>query len=183
MEIAKLRAARLLWAEIVKKSGAKSEENCVMKIHSRTSSANKSPEDPNQNMLMATTEAMSAIIGGCDELCILPFDTSSESGEIESNRLAKNTQLMLREESYLDKIIDPSSGSYYIEKLTAELAERALTLFNEKTLTDYSDIDLQGISPSKASSQDGSGEGWHTPEKIVLKSSYSKRRYRKFRTA
>ncbi len=173
MEIAKLRAARLLWAEIVKKSGVKSEENCVMKIHSRTSSSNKSPEDPNQNMLMATTEAMSAIIGGCDELCILPFDTNSESGVLESNRLAKNTQLMLREESYLDKIIDPSSGSYYIEKLTAELAERALALFNEKAATDLGEIDLQGITPSLPS-ENGSGDLWHTPEKIELKSSYSK---------
>ncbi len=175
MEIAKLRAARLIWAEIAKKSGVVSEDNCIMKIHSRTSSSNKSPDDPNQNMLMATTEAMSAIIGGCDELCVMPFDTGSEAGELETNRLAKNTQLMLREESYLDKIVDPSSGSYYIEKLTAEIAGNALALFiEEDSSDDYSDIDLTGIFPSEAPAGNKESEGWHTPEKIVLKSSYSK---------
>jgi len=178
MEIAKLRAARLLWAEIVKKSGQVSDLNCMMKIHSRTSSLNKSPDDPNQNMLRATTEAMSAVIGGCDELCILPFDTSSEAKELETNRLAKNTQLILREESYLDKIIDPSSGSYYIEKLTAEIASSALALFLEtvkkESSTDYSDINLAGISSSNKPAVNRENEGWHTPEKIVLKNIYSK---------
>ncbi len=178
MEIAKLRAARHLWAEIIKKSGPVSDDNCMMKIHSRTSSLNKSPEDPNQNMLRATTEAMSAVIGGCDELCILPFDTSSEAKELETNRLAKNTQLMLREESYLDKIIDPSSGSYYIEKLTEEIAKSALAIFLETgekgSSTDYSDIDLAGISFSGTPAGNGKSEGWHTPEKIVLKNIYSK---------
>jgi len=173
MEIAKLRAARVLWAEIVKRSGTVSDENCIMKIHSRTSSLNKSAEDPNQNMLRATTEAMSAVIGGCDELLILPFDTSGETEELETSRLAKNTQLMLREESYLDKIIDPSSGSYYIEKLTAEIAEKALAILIEKE-KGFSDIDLSGIKPSGTQAGNGKGEDWHTPEKIVLKSSYSK---------
>ena len=201
MEIAKLRAARILWAEIVKNYAPGSDESCVMKIHSKTSPLNKTADDPNQNMLRSTTEAMSAIIGGCDELSVMPFDAGKEG---PSARLAKNTQLILKEESYLDKIIDPSSGSYYIEVLTAEIAENALTLFrevenkggfteclktgfiqnniNEKIKVDFgianrpdfSGIDLANIKISNNVHNANDDSGWHTPEKVELKSSYSK---------
>jgi len=201
MEIAKLRAARILWAEIVKNYAPGTDESCEMKIHSKTSPLNKTADDPNQNMLRSTTEAMSAIIGGCDELSVMPFDARNEG---PSARLAKNTQLILKEESYLDKIIDPSSGSYYIEVLTAEIAENALTLFREvenkggfteclKTgfiqnnikekikvdfgianRPDFSGIDLTNIIISNNGHNANGDSRWHTPEKVVLKSSYSK---------
>jgi methylmalonyl-CoA mutase len=129
MEIARLRAARLLWAKIVEQYKPQSEESMQMWIHCNTSAWNKTLFDPYVNILRTTTEAMSAIIGGTQSLTILPFDTFYKDPDEFSNRLARNQQIILKEEVYLDKVVDPSSGSYYIENLTQLIAEAAWKIF------------------------------------------------------
>ncbi|MEJ5304134.1 MAG: methylmalonyl-CoA mutase small subunit [Bacteroidales bacterium] len=128
-EIAKLRAARMLWAHIIKSYGAASEDAGRMNIHCVTSLYNKTLYDPYVNMLRTTTEAMAATLGGTDSLEVLPFDItyghSSEFGE----RMARNQQLILKEESGFHKIVDPAAGSYYIENLTENIAREAWNLF------------------------------------------------------
>ena len=129
MEIAKLRAARSLWANIVDQYNPKNEQSSQMKVHATSSVWNKTVFDPYVNMLRNTTEAMSAAIGGCDSMSIAPFDSAyTKPGEF-SRRIAQNVQLILKEESYLNKIIDPSSGSYYIENLTDKIAKESWKLF------------------------------------------------------
>lgn len=114
-EIAKLRAARLLWA----RTGASS----ALYIHARTTLSNKSVYDPYTNLLRATTEAVSAIIGGCDALEVRPFRFSE--------RLALNVQRILKEESHLDRVADPAGGSYYVESLTDSIAQAAWALVEQ----------------------------------------------------
>ncbi len=129
MEIARLRAARLLWAKIVEQYKPSSESSMQMHIHSNTSAWNKTLYDPYVNLLRSTTEAMSAIIGGTQSLSILPFDTFYKDADEFSNRLARNQQIILKEEVYLDKVIDPAAGSYYIENLTQLIADAAWKVF------------------------------------------------------
>ena len=131
MEIARLRAARLLWAKIVEQYKPASETSMQMHIHCNTSAWNKTLFDPYVNLLRSTTEAMSAIIGGTQSLSILPFDTFYKDPDEFSNRLARNQQIILKEEVYLDKVVDPSAGSYYIENLTQLIAEAAWKVFLE----------------------------------------------------
>jgi methylmalonyl-CoA mutase len=131
LEIAKYRAARLLWAHIVKAYGPSKEDVTKMNIHAVTSSWNKSMYDPYVNMLRTTTEAMSAIIAGIDSLTVNPFDNIYEKPSDFSERIARNQQLLLKEESYLDKVADPSSGSYYLENFTDSIAAEAWKLFLE----------------------------------------------------
>jgi len=120
-EIAKLRAARMLWAQAVAAFGPESTESCSARIHARTSRLNKSVYDRHTNLLRVTTEAMSAVIGGADTLYVEPFGFAP--------RLARNVQYVLREESHLDAVADPAGGSYYIEVLTDSLAAHAWKLF------------------------------------------------------
>ncbi|MCX6245162.1 MAG: methylmalonyl-CoA mutase family protein [Bacteroidetes bacterium] len=129
MEIAKLRAARLLWASIVEQYHPEKQECCRMFIHSTTSLWNKTIFDPYVNLLRTTTEGMSAAIGNTDSMSILPFDFPYKEEDEISRRIARNQQLILKEESYLDKIVDPAAGSYYIENLTASIASHAWDLF------------------------------------------------------
>lgn len=129
MEIAKLRAARLLWAKIVEQYKPASEESGKMFIHSITANWNKTIYDPYVNMLRTTTEAMSAAIGKADIITVLPFDMNYQEPDDFSLRIARNQQIILKEESNLDKVVDPSAGSYYIENLTASLADAAWALF------------------------------------------------------
>lgn len=129
MEIAKLRAARLLWASIVEAYGARKEPAEKMIIKAKTSSRNMTVFDPYVNMLRGTVEAMAAAIGGCDSLDVLPLDSVYERPGEFSRRLARNTQLILKNESYLDRVTDPSGGSYYIERLTGSIADSAWELF------------------------------------------------------
>ncbi|AFK05440.1 methylmalonyl-CoA mutase [Emticicia oligotrophica DSM 17448] len=132
LEIAKLRALRFLWSKILESYG---QANFIKKcqVHAQTSSFYNAALSPYTNMLRATTEAMSAIMGGCDSLTILPYDAvldeqqRSELGE----RIARNISIILKEESYLDKAIDPSAGSYYIENLTYQLSLEAWKVFQE----------------------------------------------------
>ncbi len=129
MEIAKFRAARLLWAKIIEAYNPKSIDSARMTIHAETSTWNKTVYDAYVNMLRTTTEGMSAVIAGVDSLNILPFDTTYQDATSFSERIARNQQLVLKEESYFDKIADPSAGSYYIENLTASIAEQSWKLF------------------------------------------------------
>ena len=129
MEIARLRAARLLWAKIVEQYKPENAASMQMWIHSNTSAWNKTLFDPYVNLLRTTTEAMSAIIAGTQSLSILPFDTFYKDPDEFSNRLARNQQIILKEEVYLDKVVDPSAGSYYIENLTQLIAEAAWKVF------------------------------------------------------
>ena len=128
MEIAKLRALRFLWAKIAGSYGLKDKE-AAMTIHSVNALWNKTIYDPYVNMLRTTTETMSAIIGGADEITTLSFDTLHAVRPEMGKRIARNQQLILRLESYLDKVADISAGSYYIENLTKKLIDEAWNLF------------------------------------------------------
>jgi methylmalonyl-CoA mutase len=129
MEIAKLRAARLLWSKIIETWAAKASRKHAMFIHTSTSAWNQTVYDPYVNILRGTSASMSAVIGGADSLTVRPFDAPFRPAGPFSNRIARNTQVLLKEESYLDKVIDPAAGSYYIEKLTDTLIEGAWKLF------------------------------------------------------
>jgi methylmalonyl-CoA mutase len=129
MEIAKLRSARLLWARIVEQYEPKKAGSGQMFIHSSTLKRNKTLYDPYVNMLRTTTEGMSMALGNSDSISILPFDvTFTDPGEI-SLRIARNQQLIFREESLLNRTPDPGAGSYYIENLTDSIADQAWKLF------------------------------------------------------
>ena len=129
MEIAKIRAARMLWAEIVKQYNPECECACKAWINAGSSTWNKSIFDPYVNMLRTTTETMSAAIAGADSISVAPFDVTYKEADDFSYRIARNQQLLLKEESYLDKIVDPAAGSYYIENLTDSIAQYAWQLF------------------------------------------------------
>lgn len=130
-EIAKLRAARMLWATIVRSYEPASEEASVMHIHSVTGRWNKTLYDPYVNMLRTQTEAMSAVLGGAESITVEPFDTVFRSAGEFSERIARNQQLLLMEESHLGKVADPGAGSYYLEELTLMMAKEAWKLFLE----------------------------------------------------
>ena len=132
MEIAKLRAARYLWAHIVKAYQPACDCKCKMNIHAETSEWNKTIYDPNVNMLRTQTETMSAVLGGVDSFTVHPFDYVYECHPSElGERVARNQQLLLKEESHFGKIVDVAGGSYYIEELTQNIAEAAWKLFLE----------------------------------------------------
>lgn len=130
MEVAKLRAARMLWEKIGEAFGATSQ-NAKMFMHCRTATWNKTAVDPWVNMLRVTTEAFSAVCGGCDSLHVSPFDECFRTPDEFSRRVARNVQIILRDECKLNKVIDPAGGSYYVEKLTEEVAQKAWGLFQE----------------------------------------------------
>ena len=131
MEIAKFRAARMLWANIVKGYNPEKECSCKMFAHAVTSTWNQTAYDPYVNMLRGTTEAMSATLGGVHSLEVLPFDYAFEQPTEFSKRIARNVELLLKHESHFDQVIDPAGGSYYIENLTKNIAEQAWKLFLE----------------------------------------------------
>jgi len=125
LEIAKIRAARLLWSNIVEQYSPKNNGAKYMHIHSVNSKWNKTLFDPYVNMLRCTTEAMSAAIGGCDSMTVLPFDFCYKKSGVFSERIARNLQIILKEEAYLNRTIDIAGGSYYLENLTETVAEAA----------------------------------------------------------
>jgi methylmalonyl-CoA mutase len=131
MEIAKIRAARLLWAKLAEAYGAKQKRSMQTAIHSVTSGWNQTVYDPYINVLRATTESMAAIIGGTDSLVVKPFTDAYKPVTEFSARIARNIQIILKEEAYFDKVADPSGGSYYIENLTDSLIGEAWKLFLE----------------------------------------------------
>ncbi|HEY9172485.1 MAG TPA: methylmalonyl-CoA mutase family protein [Verrucomicrobiae bacterium] len=130
MEIAKLRAARLLWARLVAALGG-SEAAQRASLHVRTSLFNKTAYDPYVNMLRTTVEAFAGVLGGCDSLQVSAFDEVVRTPDEFSQRAARNQQLLLREECHLTKVIDPAGGSWFVETLTDDLARRAWALFQE----------------------------------------------------
>ena len=134
MEMAKFRAARMLWALIVDKYLEGRPEDVrraasKMHIHAETTTFNLTIFDANVNMLRTQTEAMSAVLAGVDSLTVLPYDTAYKTADDFSERIARNQQLLLKEESHFDKVVDPAAGSYYIETLTEAIAKQAWAIF------------------------------------------------------
>ena len=130
-EIAKLRAARALWGNIAEKFAPASAESTKMKIHCRTATFNKTAYDSHVNIPRATLEAMASVIGGTDSLTVEPFDAHyGEPGKF-SRRVARNIQLLIKNESHLDVVTDPGGGSYHIEKLTQSISQKSLKLFQK----------------------------------------------------
>lgn len=126
VEIAKLRVLRILWCNVLKAYGVQNPEITIA-AHFAPDSQD---ENANTNLIRAATQAMSAIIGGAQELYVLPSNVGTgESPTPFTRRIARNVQHLLRQESYLDKVQDPAAGSFYIEKLTEELAEKAWEIF------------------------------------------------------
>lgn len=129
MEIAKFRAARMLWAQIVKQYQPKCDCACKMMVHATTSEFNQTIYDAHVNLLRSQTESMSAALAGVDSITVTPFDKQFKTPDDFSERIARNQQLLLKEESHLDKIVDPAGGSYYVETLTLSIANEAWKLF------------------------------------------------------
>lgn len=131
MEIAKFRAARLLWSKIVEAYKPSDLTYCKMNIHAENANWNKTVYDPYVNMLRTQTESMSAVLGGVDSFVLKPFNDCFEDSAEFSERIARNQQLLLKEEVNLDKVVDPAGGAYYIEFLTDAIAEQAWKYFLE----------------------------------------------------
>lgn len=129
MEIAKLRAFRLLFSKIVQAYGLDDYDPAALYIHARADFWSASLIDPHVNMLRHTTQAMSAILGGCNALTMLPFDINFNDPSPFSRRISRNISSILKEEAYFDKVADPAAGSYYIETITDKLSAAAWDLF------------------------------------------------------
>ncbi len=127
-EIAKLRAARWLWAKVVSAAGGE-PASAAMEMHCRTSERSKTRRDPWVNMLRVTAECAAAVLGGAQSVTTLPFDAVIGPADALARRVARNTQIVLRDESHLDKVADPAGGSWFIESLTEELARAAWEQF------------------------------------------------------
>ncbi len=131
LEIAKLRAIKMLWARVVEQYKPRGEEALKIRIHATSSNWNKSIYDPYVNVLRTTTEAMAAAIAGVDSITVAPFDVTYKKADDFSSRIARNQQIILRHESYFDKVVDPAGGSYYIEQITDQIARAAWKMFVE----------------------------------------------------
>ena len=129
MELAKFRAARMLWAQIVEQYKPASADSAKMHVHAATSQFNQTIYDAHVNLLRSQTEAMSAALAGVDSITVVPFDTPYKTPDTFSERIARNQQFLLKEESHLDKVVDPAGGSYYVETLTVSIANEAWKLF------------------------------------------------------
>lgn len=129
MEMSKFRAARMLWAEIVKQYEPKDDASCMMCVNATTSAYNMTLFDSYVNLLRSQTEAMSAALAGVHSIEVTPFDSVYETPNEFSERIARNQQLLLKEESHFDKVVDPGAGSYFIEELTTSLANEAWKIF------------------------------------------------------
>jgi methylmalonyl-CoA mutase len=130
LEIAKLRALRMLWSRAVGAAGG-NEAAQKISLHVRTSQWNKSFVDPYNNLLRATVESFAGVLGGCDSMQVGAFDEVVRQPDDFSLRIARNTQLVLQKECNLNHVIDPAGGSWFVESATAEIAERAWTRFQE----------------------------------------------------
>jgi len=125
MEVAKLRAARLLWAELMAQFDPKKPESLALRTHCQTSGVSLTEQDPYNNVVRTTIEAMAAVLGGTQSLHTNSFDEALALPTPTSARIARNTQLIIAEETGIPRVIDPLGGSYYVEHLTASLAEAA----------------------------------------------------------
>ena len=144
MEVAKLRAARLLWAELMSQFEPKKAESLALRTHCQTSGVSLTEQDPYNNVVRTTIEAMAAVLGGTQSLHTNSFDEALALPTPTSARIARNTQLIIAEETGIPRVIDPLGGSYYVEHLTASLAEAARTLIKEVE-------DLGGMTKAVAS--------------------------------
>ena len=131
LEIAKLRAARLLWARIMTGYGAKNPRSLMLRTHSQTSGWSLTAQDPYNNVVRTTIEAMAAVFGGTQSLHTNSFDEAVALPTDFSARIARNTQLILQEETHIGSVVDPWGGSFLMERLTADLADAAATILAE----------------------------------------------------
>ena len=131
MEVAKLRAARLLWHRIMEGFGARNAKSKMLRTHCQTSGVSLTEQDPWNNVVRTTIEAMAAVLGGTQSLHTNSFDEAIALPTDFSARIARNTQLILAEESGIPNVADPLGGSYYVEALTAQLADQAWALVEE----------------------------------------------------
>ncbi|MDR1817680.1 MAG: acyl-CoA mutase large subunit family protein [Puniceicoccales bacterium] len=130
VELAKLRAARPLWARIVAEFGG-SEKARALHLHARTGLFNKTKHDPHVNILRTTTETLGAVLAGVESITVGAYDELVRTPDEASRRLARNTQIILQEECELTSVIDPAGGSWYVEKLTDEIAAASWAFFQE----------------------------------------------------
>jgi methylmalonyl-CoA mutase len=131
MEVAKLRAARLLWSRIMTNFGAKKPGSLMLRTHCQTSGVSLTEKDPYNNIIRTTLEALAASLGGTQSLHTNSFDEAVALPTDFSARIARNTQLILQEESNICRVVDPLGGSYYVESLTSDLADKAWALIQE----------------------------------------------------
>jgi methylmalonyl-CoA mutase len=132
MEIAKLRAARVLWAEYIDKLfKPKNPKSLMLRTHCQTSGVSLTSKDPYNNVVRTTIEAMAAVLGGTQSLHTNSFDEALALPSETSARIARNTQLIIRDETEITKVVDPLGGSYYIESLTQSLINEARKIINE----------------------------------------------------
>ena len=131
MEVAKLRAARLLWGELMAEFEPKNPRSSMLRTHCQTSGVSLTEQDPYNNVVRTTIEAMAAVLGGTQSLHTNAFDEALGLPTETSARIARNTQLILAEESGVTRTVDPLAGSYYVESLTAQLADRARSVIAE----------------------------------------------------
>ena len=131
MEIAKLRAARTLWAKIMRNFGAKKEKSLMLRTHCQTSGVSLTEKDPYNNIIRTSYEALSAVLGGTQSLHTNSFDEAIALPTDESARIARNTQLILQNETGVTKTVDPLAGSYFIESLTDQLSKKAWDIIQE----------------------------------------------------
>jgi len=131
MEAAKLRAARFLWHKIMSEFNPKSEKSLMLRTHCQTSGVSLQEQDPYNNIVRTAYEAMSAVLGGTQSLHTNSFDEAIALPTDFSSRIARNTQLILQNETGVTKVVDPLAGSYYVEKLTADLADEAWKIIEE----------------------------------------------------
>jgi methylmalonyl-CoA mutase len=149
MEIAKLRALRMLWSRAVAAAGG-DEAAQKISLHVRTAQWNQTVVDPYNNLLRATVEAFAGVLGGCDSMQVAAFDEVVRPPDDFSQRIARNTQLVLQKECSLDHVVDPAGGSWYVESLTGDLAERAWALFQEIEKLGGMEAALRAGFPQKA---------------------------------
>ncbi|MEM9684976.1 MAG: methylmalonyl-CoA mutase, partial [Pseudomonadota bacterium] len=131
MEVAKLRAARLLWSRIIQTTGAKNAKSFALRTHCQTSGVSLTEQDPYNNIIRTTIEAMAGVLGGTQSLHTNSFDEALALPTPFSARIARNTQLIIAEESGVTNVVDPLGGSYYVESLTASIADAAWDLIQE----------------------------------------------------
>ena len=125
MEVAKLRAARLLWHRVMSQFDPKDPRSAMLRTHCQTSGVSLTEQDPYNNVVRTAVEAMAAVLGGTQSLHTNSFDEALGLPTDFSARIARNTQLILAEETGIPKVVDPLAGSYYVEALTNELADEA----------------------------------------------------------
>ena len=131
LEIAKMRAARLLWCRIMKGFGAKNAKSLMLRTHCQTSGWSLTEQDPYNNVVRTTVEAMAAVFGGTQSLHTNSFDEAIALPSEFSSRIARNTQLILQEETHITHVVDPWAGSYLMESLTQQMADTAWAIIEE----------------------------------------------------